>query len=72
MGRTLQMALYDSEDENDDLREQLRQCKKVLKKVEWVYDGDYADKLCPLCREYDDYGHASDCELNRAILGGSK
>ena len=49
-------------DENDRLR-------GLLKRCEWsVHDDDYRN-YCPICMEYQDDGHAPDCELAQALRG---
>lgn len=39
----------------------------LVEAVEWVEDGDSLHQYCPWCGEYENYGHAPDCERQRAL-----
>ena len=45
----------------------IEKVKKLLEKIEWVYNSDYDVKKCPCCENVIWNGHKDNCELQEVI-----
>jgi hypothetical protein len=45
----------------------IEKVKKLLEKIEWVYNSDYDVKKCPCCENVLWNGHKDNCELQEVI-----
>ncbi len=53
----------------DVLENQLDQCQEVLREVEWVYDSNGQNPICPSCVKDKPLGHKPDCRLAACLQG---
>ena len=51
----------------EDIKADLATALRLLRAVEWIYDGEYGASYCSWCDGAEVEGHEPDCELKRFL-----
>lgn len=57
----------DAQDEKENLREELKEAKELLKAMEWSTWNDDGLIGCPCCEKQESKGHSKDCKLAQIL-----